>query len=284
MIRFNCPHCNRFYELHPALARLPLVCKQCGQPFTPPEAEPEPSPPPKPVPPAPKPALPVAEVVAPAPPKPAAKAPAVPVIAPAPPKPAKPAPPPPKAPPPADDGDDDDGVLVTGPAPGPDIDFNVGGPTAASLSDANRPRPAGLSDANRPRPADLPSPGDDINLDLLPPVPPPPPARKRPAKPPEPEPEAAPEKRAEPTLVPFLADLVAFAVLVVVGMFLGELLARKPTGTILSEAGSAPKFPPMDLLLWAAPPATFALIYLLLNSRQRTLGAWLRRRAARATM
>lgn len=277
MIRFNCPHCNRFYELHPALARLPLVCKQCGQSFTPPEAEPEPPPPPKPVaPPAPKPAS----------PKPAAKAPvppAAPVVAPAPPKPAKPSAPPPKAPPPpADDEDDDDGVLVTGPAAGPDIDFNVGGPTAASLSDANRARPAGLSDANRPRPADLPAAGDDINLDLLPPAPPPPPARKRPAKPPEPQPEAAIEKRAEPTLVPFLADLVAFAVLVVVGMFLGELLARKPTGTVLSEAGSAPKFPPMDLLLWAAPPATFALIYLLLNSRQRTLGAWLRRRAARA--
>lgn len=251
MIRFNCPHCNRFYELHPALARLPLVCKQCGQSFTPPEAEPEPPPPPKPI-------------VAPPP-----KAPAVPVVAPAPPKPAKLPAPPPKPPVPPADDEEDDGVLVTGPDEGPDIDFNVGGPTAASLSDANRPRPA-----------DPPSPGGDINLDLLPPAPPP--ARKRAAKPPEPEPTAAAEKRAEPTLVPFLADLAAFLVLIVAGMFLGEMLARKPTGAVLSEAGSAPTFPPMDLLLWAAPPATFALIYLLLNSRQRTLGAWLRRRAARA--
>ena len=291
MIRFNCPHCNRFYELHPALAHLPLVCKQCGQRITPPEAPPEPPPapyPPKgsaPVPPRPAapPDKPVAESVAPAQPKtkPAAKAPAKP-----PEQPKRPVPPTPE-----DDEDEDDGVLVAQPDNSPDIDFNVGGPTAASLSDANRAKPAGLSDANRPRPADTgaaeggaPSakdgraPGDDINLDLLPPEPPAPPKRRAPKRT---EPEEPPEKQPEPTLLPFIADLIAFVVLVVVGMLLGEFLARKPTGQVLSEAGSAPKFPPIDLLLWAAPPVMFALIYLLLSGRQRSLGAWLRRRTAR---
>src|SRR6478735_2125165 len=48
VIRFNCPHCARLYELPDALARLPLVCKQCGQRITPPEGAtvPPPAPPP----------------------------------------------------------------------------------------------------------------------------------------------------------------------------------------------------------------------------------------------
>ena len=50
------------------------------------------------------------------------------------------------------------------------------------------------------------------------------------------------------------------------------------TGTVLSEAGSATKFPPTDLLLWGGPPVMFGLIYLLLGARNRTVGEWLRRR------
>ncbi|HEY1187113.1 MAG TPA: hypothetical protein VGE74_05615 [Gemmata sp.] len=267
MIRFNCPHCNRYYELHPALAHLPLVCKQCGQHFTPPEGQPNPAP----IPPAATSGLPIAEVVAPPPAmgtKPPAKAPK--------PKPPAQRPPaaPPKPPAPPPDDDEDDGVLVTKPDASPDIDFNVGGPTAASLSDASRAKPAGLSDASRPRPRE-PDTDTEINLDLLPP----PPAPRRVPKRPAPEPQE--ETRSEPTLVPFLADLAVFVVLIVVGMLFGEMLAQKPTGAVLSGAGSAPKFPPVELVLWGAPPALLALVYLLLNSRQRTLGAWLRRRAAR---
>lgn len=273
MIRFNCPHCNRPYELHPALAHLPLLCKQCGERITPPEASAEPPPPPAPPSPAPvkaKPA-PVAEVVA--PPlkvEPVAKAAA---------KPAAP-------PPPPEEDDEDDGVLVSKPDDSPDIDFNVGGPTAASLSDANRAKPAGLSDASNPRPPE-PAPEDKpgaVNLDPLPPEPPRPAKRravKVAPKPAEPEPDAPTEKSGA-TLLPFLADLIALVVLLAGGMMLGEMLAQKPTGQVLSEAGSAPKFPPVELLLWAAPPAVLALLYLLLSGRQATLGAWVRRRTARA--
>jgi hypothetical protein len=260
VIRFNCPTCGRPYEVPDALARLPLVCKQCGQRITPAEAPKAETPPPAPV-------IAKPQVASPQPPKPQAAPPLPPS-----PKPhvtpaalAKPAPPPP----------DDDDVLVTKADSTPDIDFNVGGPTAASLSDATRARPTGLSDANRPRPADLDATEPDINLDLLPPPAPKPAAR--PAPPPEP---VAPEAPPEPTLVPFVADLVTFVLLVVIGMVLGELLVGKPTGEVLSEAGAATKFPPIDLMLWGGPPLVFGLIYLLLSTREKSVGAWLRRRAA----
>jgi hypothetical protein len=171
-------------------------------------------------------------------------------------------------------------VLVAKPDESPDIDFNIGGPTAASVSEATRARPTGLTDMTRRAP-DLSGaygPGadslPDLNLDLLGPAPPPPPPRPVPAPPP---PEPPPEK-PEPTTLPFLADLGAFVLLVVGGLFLGEFLVRKPMGTVLSEAGAAPKFPPVDLLLLLGPPVMFGLIYLLLGNRERTLGAWIRRR------
>jgi hypothetical protein len=184
---------------------------------------------------------------------------------------------------------------VTKPDSSPDIDFNVGGPTAASLSEANRQRPAGLSDANRPRPADLadapvpvPAPASasdtdtdpdstpEINLDLLPkPEPKPPKPPPKPAPKPAPEPELEPQSDA--TLLPFVADLGVFLLLVIVGVFAGELLAGKPTGQVLSEV-AGPKFPSIDLVLWAVPPLLLGLVYILLNGRERTLGAWLRRR------
>lgn len=224
MIRFNCPNCNRLYELPPALAFLPLVCKQCGQRITPPADSPSP--------------------VA----KPQAAKPVAPAL--------------------TTVDDEDDGVLVTRADTSPDIDFNVGGPTAASLSDAARPRPAELADP--PAVDEL----QKINLDLLGPAAPP--APKRAPKPPEPE--APPDPRPEPTLLPFVADLIVFVALVVVGMVVGEMLVGKPTGQVLSESGSSTKFPPPDLLLWGGPPVTFALIYLLLGARKATVGEWLRRR------
>jgi hypothetical protein len=48
VIRFSCPHCNREYVLADALARLPLLCKGCGQRLNVPDPQPEPEPPPPP--------------------------------------------------------------------------------------------------------------------------------------------------------------------------------------------------------------------------------------------
>jgi hypothetical protein len=167
----------------------------------------------------------------------------------------------------------DQDVLVAKPDSTPDIDFNVGGPTAQSLSEANRARPAGLSGVHQPPPAE--SEDEPINLDLLPKAAPPPPAPWRPAQPGGSEPEPAEEPA--PGLLPFLADAGAFLLLVVVGLFLGELLVHKPTGEVLSDLAS-PKFPPVDLLMWAAPAVLFALVYLLLFKRGVSVGSLIRRR------
>lgn len=260
MIRFNCPGCERPYELPDALAGLPLVCKQCGRRLAPPAPAPEP-PPPKPV---------AASPPKPAPPKP----PAAKVEPPKPPPAADVAPVKLRAvhPPP-----DDDDVLVSKPDSTPDIDFNIGGPTATSLSDAQRARTSDLA-GKTPDPSGAAGPVDsvpELNLDLLglPPAPPP-----KPPRPPAP-PDPPPERTAEPTALPFLADLGAFLLLLVAGLLLGELAVRKPMGQVFSESGSAAKFPPIDLLLLLAPPLMFGLVYLLLNSRERTVGAWLRRRS-----
>jgi hypothetical protein len=63
------------------------------------------------------------------------------------------------------------------------------------------------------------------------------------------------------------------------GAFLGEFATRKSTAAILREAGSAPKFPPTDLLLWLGCVATPVLAYVLFARRGRSVGGWLRRRA-----
>jgi hypothetical protein len=148
----------------------------------------------------------------------------------------------------------------------------VSEPAPARSVERNGEHAPALAAEAEPEPDDA---VDKINLDLLPkPVPTPPP------KPPAPPPEEPPEAKPEPTLMPFLADLGVFVVLVLVGLFIGETLVGKPTGQVLSEAGSATKFPPLDLLLWGGPALVFGLVYLLLNSRELTVGAWLRRRNA----
>jgi hypothetical protein len=178
-------------------------------------------------------------------------------------------PPAPKPPPPEDDEPSDDDVLIAKPDSTPDIDFNIGGPTAQSLSEANRPRPAGLSSADRAKP---PEEDEPINLDLLPRASSPPRIAAEPQQSqPEPEP---PEEKLSAGVLPLLADLLALALLVGGGILLGAFLARKPIGDILA----APKFPSIDLLFLIGPPAMFGLIYLLLNSREKTVGAWLRNR------
>ena len=260
MIRFSCPNCGRPYEVPDALAKLPLVCKQCGRRVVPAELAPAAPPPPAPVvPPVPPPPVPVAP----------ASAIEKPVPKPAPPRPAPPA-----------EGEPAADVLVAKAGSTPDIDLDVGGPSAA------RPRPAGLSGNGRPLPAEPdPAPDPDsepaINLELLPKAAPAPAPKRTPVPPPQ-EPETPDEPKAEATVLPFVADAVVFVLLVVVGMFVGELLAKKPTGQVLAEAGTAAKFPPLDLLLWGGPPLMFALVYLLLNSREKTVGAWIRRRGASA--
>jgi hypothetical protein len=120
----------------------------------------------------------------------------------------------------------------------------------------------------------------EINLDLIASPAPEPVAKPAPVPTPVAPPAEVPEPRAEPTLVPFVADLVVFVGLLIAGMLVGEQLTRKPTTRVLSESFSAAKFPPVELLLWGGPPLALGLIYLLLNGRERTVGAWLRRRAA----
>jgi hypothetical protein len=78
----------------------------------------------------------------------------------------------------------------------------------------------------------------------------------------------------------YLINAVALVLLLAAGVFLGELLAKQPTRQVLTEAGSAAKFPPLELLLWLSPPLLLLLIHALLSSRGASLGSILTRRAA----
>lgn len=199
MIRFNCPHCNRFSEVPPALARLPLLCKGCGHPLVVPEAstaEPERPPPP--------------------PPRPAHKPPVL--------KLAKPAPP---------------------PEPEPDPESE-----AEPVAEEPPPKPA-----PKPRP----------------------PARRKPTPVPATIPDEEP-RRPPANPLPVIADVCVAVLLLVLGAYLGELLARKPTAQVWRDAGTAVTFPPEELILWLGPPAVLALTYALLASKGRGVGGWLKRR------
>ena len=96
----------------------------------------------------------------------------------------------------------------------------------------------------------------------------------------KPKPAPAPPQAGGSKLVAVVVDVGIGLILLVVGVLLGELLAKKSTRDVLSEAGSAAKFPPIDLLLWMAPLVMFGLIFALLAGRGKTLGGWLRRRSA----
>jgi hypothetical protein len=102
------------------------------------------------------------------------------------------------------------------------------------------------------------------------------------------------QKGARPQLAPpgaaggarkFVAAVVDAAVVVILiaaGAFLGEWLAGKPTREVWHDAGSAVKFPPIDLLMWLAPPVLFTLVYVLLISRGKSVGARLRKASGAA--
>jgi hypothetical protein len=93
---------------------------------------------------------------------------------------------------------------------------------------------------------------------------------------------APPEEAPNPArrLLGKLLDGVVGLILFAVGAMVGEYVAEKPTREILESAGSAPKFPPLDLLIWLGSAAGFVLIYVWLGTRGWTVGCWLRRRAA----
>lgn len=213
LIRFNCPHCSRLFELPPALARLPLVCKGCGQPVTVPERSTAPEPePPRVEPPR----------LEPAPP-------ALPDVAPS-----------------------------EAPAPG------LADPAPADTRNDLFEQP-GLM-------AELDSLGTDTGPAELPP-----PARKV-----APGPVAnAAGPASDRKVLGLLVDVAVALLLLVSGVICGELLAQQSTREVLTDAGSAAKFPPVELLLWMSPALVFLLVYALLSARERSVGSWLRRRAAR---
>jgi hypothetical protein len=75
------------------------------------------------------------------------------------------------------------------------------------------------------------------------------------------------------------ADALIGLVLLVIGGLLGQVLAKKSTGDVFWDATTAVKFPPIDLMLWLAPPTLLVLIYVLLISRRKSVGGWLQRRS-----
>jgi hypothetical protein len=191
VIRFPCTNCGRKYVLPDALARLPLICKGCGQRLNVPGPgegdEPEP-------------------------------------------------------------GDEE-----------PDEDVSL------EVRAAGQPKeepPIFLS-------ADVKS-----VLDLKPDHPPGQPRPTAGGKPPPPT-LAPPGQRA----LWLAADVAVGLVLAALGALLGEFTIRKSTAAILREAGSAPKFPPTDLILWLGCVAMPVMAYVLFAKRGRSVGGWLRRRA-----
>ncbi len=119
------------------------------------------------------------------------------------------------------------------------------------------------------------SPGTIAKLDEPPDVAPLPKAWAKPLPPPQPAMRtASPLGR---TLLSYAADAGVVLVLLVVGVLLGEFAAGQSTREVLAGI-NGPKFPSLELLLWLAGPAVLLLIYVLLGSRQKTVGAWLRRR------
>lgn len=89
----------------------------------------------------------------------------------------------------------------------------------------------------------------------------------------------AAETRPRTKPLPILVDAAIGLVLLVIGVLLGEVLARKSTAEVM-DGLTAPRFPPTDLLMWLAPMVFLLLIYSLLVSRRKSLGSWIHKRSA----
>ena len=103
---------------------------------------------------------------------------------------------------------------------------------------------------------------------------PPPKELRRSMSPPPPLPKPARSRKT----IGIAVDIAVVLLLIAAGVFLGEMLSKKSTREVI-EGINGPKFPQVELLMWAAPPVLFVLIYVLLGSRGKTVGAWLQRRA-----
>lgn len=86
------------------------------------------------------------------------------------------------------------------------------------------------------------------------------------------------DRRGRGRVLGVAVDVAVGVLLAGVGLLLGEFATRRGTADILREAGSAPKFPPLDLVLWLGCVATPVLGYVLFANRGKSVGAWLRRR------
>jgi hypothetical protein len=109
---------------------------------------------------------------------------------------------------------------------------------------------------------------------------PPPKELRRPlSPPPPPSPPPAPLKPAGSRKALGIAvDVMVGLLLVAAGVFLGELLAKKGTREVFAGI-NGPKFPQPELLMWLGPPVLLLLLYTLLGSRGKSVGAWLKKRA-----
>jgi hypothetical protein len=75
-------------------------------------------------------------------------------------------------------------------------------------------------------------------------------------------------------------DVVVMFALLVLGATASEMVLGKSSREVLVTSASAPKFPPVDLIIWLGGPALAGLLYAWLGIRGWTVGGWLKRRAA----
>src|SRR5205807_70775 len=101
----------------------------------------------------------------------------------------------------------------------------------------------------------------------------PPPAKRKPAAP-----AAEPDERPPRKLLSTVIDVAVGLVLLVAGVLAAEVLLRKPTRQVIEEA-SGPRFPSIDLVVWAGLPVALVLIYVMLAGRGLSIGGWLRKRS-----
>ncbi|MFO0799219.1 MAG: hypothetical protein U0804_17255 [Gemmataceae bacterium] len=75
-------------------------------------------------------------------------------------------------------------------------------------------------------------------------------------------------------------DVAVGVLLAVIGSLLGGLATQKGTVEVLREAGGAPKFPTIDLLVWVGCVAAPVMGYVLFVNRGKSVGGWVSNRRA----